>query len=128
MDKHHYGSSKAAVYLADLLQDKPLLRRKIDRLMQSYNERVADILYSNIPGRTKIWCIAESMHAATDAFAKFESPINTVTQNIVKGTYKEALRTIALRGEETKRGQKYSVFFKHIPTYKDKINGVSKPT
>jgi hypothetical protein len=119
MSPSHYGSTKAAVYLAGLLAGKPLLSAKIDRLMVSYNKRANDITYSNLPGSTKIWALTSMIREAFASFEKFESPLNTLCQNICKGKHKTMLRAISARGEASVNGKKYK-FMKYILSYEEK--------
>lgn len=116
IDPHHYGSSKGAMLLADLLKDDPRTRSKIDRLMQVANERFHDITFSDMPGSTKVWCLTQAMHHTFIEFEKFVAPISTVAQNVMRAAYKESLRSLGARGEVDGNGRKFG-FLKNMPAY-----------
>ena len=120
IDQHHYGSSKSAVYLADLLSDKLLMRKKIDRLMNFANKRFRDITFSNITGSTKIWCLTQALQDSNTSLSKFDKPFSSVAQNVVKSYYKESLRTISALGDVDKRGRAFP-FKESITPYEDKL-------
>ena len=112
MSPHHYGSSKAAVYLSDLLRDQTAVRRRVDKILQGYQKNLSDTIWSDLPGPLKVWTMTALMKDASQKLNAFTPPINTVAQNFVKGRFKEGLLTLAHRNEKTKHGVSYAKFFK----------------
>ena len=122
MNKHHYGSTKAAVILIDILSDKPLVRRRVDRLLNNYNTMINDIVFSNMPGSTKIWALNSLVNDIEIPLSKLDYPISTLSYNVCKGTFKTALMKVANRGDTSKRGIQYKRLgsFKQLKSYEDK--------
>lgn len=119
IDQNHYGSSKSAMYLADLLMDDPRTRKKVDRLMHVATERFNEISFSSMMGETKVWCLTMAMHHTFNELEKFQPPVSTVAQNVLKGRFKESLRTLGNRGERDGNGRKFT-FHKRMPAYGDR--------
>lgn len=124
--EHQFGSSPAAICLSQILENDFANRRKVSRLLQGYNEKLNDIVFSNLPGPTKVWAVNTLVRSMTELVEKqFSGEVGTFTSNVVKFHYKMALRTIAAKGERNKRGQLYSKYAAFKQTT-EKSNAISR--
>lgn len=97
MDACTFGDFDAAKRLAEILDEEadPKLRKKVGSMLHAYNARVAELVGSNLPLKTKRWALG---HAFTEFEKRAEKlqlvKVKTFTLNVAKSHRRVALMNI----------------------------------
>jgi diphthamide synthase subunit DPH2 len=97
MDACTFGDFDAAKRLAEILEEEedPKLRKKVGSMLHAYNARVAELVCSNLPLRTKRWALGHAFTELEKRASKLQPlKVRTFTLNVAKSHRRVALVNI----------------------------------
>lgn len=97
MDACTFGDFDAAKRLTEILDEEadPKLRKKVGSMIHAYTARVAEIVSSNLPLRTKRWALGHAFTEFDKRASKLQPlKVKTFTLNVAKSHRRVALVNI----------------------------------